>query len=180
MDSSANYLKQYQDFTNSRLTPEAYVKKYSAELGADKAKESVNAARGVVRSTQDTLKAVPDSVSGRTSGSLVSDAQRSRLVQNEVAPLNEALAGQSEAYNDANIDYKDVLSQVQNRTALGLQGDETKSSSLMDLYKTAAEAERAAEQKRLQEAQMAEERRQFDAQLAESRAARAASSAAFS
>src|SRR5690606_30305321 len=162
MDSSANYLKQYQDFTNNRLTPEAYVKKYSAELGADKAKESVAAARGVVRSTQDTLKAVPDSVSGRTSGSLVTDAQRSRLVRNEVAPLNEALAGQSEAYNDANVDYKDILSQVQNRTALGLQGDETRANSVMELYKAAAQKEKEEEERRRWEAQLAEERRQFE------------------
>lgn len=180
MQPSASYLTQYQSFQKSRVKPEDYVKRYSADLGVDDAKARVKSARSAIRSTEDTISATPDSVAGRTGGSLVTDAQRNRLVQNEIAPMQDVLRTQSGAFGDASQDLGLLSSDLNRRVDLSLDQDRTKESSLLQLYQAAAEKEKQDEARRQWEAQMAEQKRQFDAQLAETRSARAAAAAAAS
>lgn len=175
MQPSSSLFSQYQTFQNSRVKPEDYVKRYSTDLGVDDAKARVKSARSAIRATEDTIAGVPDSVSGRTSGSLVSDAQRNRLVQNEVAPMQDVLRTQNAGYGDATTDLNTLNTDLNTKVSLALQGDDTQSNTLLTLYQAAAAAEAEAEKKRQFEAQMAEQKRQFDEQQkAAQRAAAAA------
>src|SRR4051812_46523127 len=109
MEPSSALLGRYQTFQQGRKRPEDYVKQYSTELGVDQLRTRVGDARGAIRATEDTIRATPGSVAGRTSGSLVSDAARTRLVQNEMAPLQELYHTQSGAFGDARGELDDTL-----------------------------------------------------------------------
>lgn len=180
MQPSSSLFQQYQTFQNSRTKPEDYVKRYSTDLGVDDAKARVKSARTAIRATEDTISAAPEGVAGRTSGSLVTDAQRNRLVQNEVAPLNEIMRTQSNAFGDASQDLSTLGSELDKRVGYGLQSDDTQANTLLTLYQAATEQEKQAEARRQWEAQMAEQKRQFDEQAkASARAAAAAASPSF-
>ena len=179
MQPSSKLFSQYQAFQQKRVKPEDYVKRYSTDLGVDDAKARVAGARTAIRATEDTITAAPDSVAGRTSGSLVTDAQRNRLVQNEVAPLQEMMRTQSNAYNDANQGLTQLSDELGKRVAYGLQADDTQANSLLTLYQAASESEKQKEAVRQWKAQMAEQKRQFNEsqKAAERQSARAAAAA---
>lgn len=180
MQPSSSLFQQYQTFQNSRTKPEDYVKRYSTDLGVEDAKARVKSARTAIRSTEDTIAAAPEGVAGRTGGSLVTDAQRNRLTQNEIAPLNEIMRTQSGAFSDANADLTTLGSELDKRVGYGLQSDDTQANTLLTLYQAASQAEKEAEARRQWEAQMAEQKRQFDEQQrASARAAAAAASPSF-
>lgn len=180
MQPSSALFGQYQAFQQNRVKPEDYVKRYSTDLGVDDAKARVAGARTAIRATEDTIAGAPDSVAGRTSGSLVSDAQRNRLVQNEVAPLNDIMRTQSNAFGDANADLSTLSNEVDKRVGYGLQSDDTQANSLLTLYQAAADQEKQQEAVRQYNEQMAEQKRQFDEQQkAAQRAAAAAASPSF-
>lgn len=179
MQPSSSYLSQYQTFTNNRVKPEDYVKRYSTDLGVEDAKARVKSARSAIKSTEDTIAATPDSVSGRTSGSLVTDSQRNRLVQNEIAPMQEVLRTQGGAFSEATGDLNTLNTDLNSKVDLALRQDETQSNSLLTLYQAAMEQEKLAEQKRQYDADAAERIRQFNANLAESRRASSALSPSF-
>lgn len=179
MQPSSALFQQYQQFQQNRVKPEDYVKRYSTDLGVEDAKARVKGARTAIRATEDTIAAAPEGVAGRTSSSLVTDAQRNRLVQNEVAPLNEIMRTQSGAFQDANSDLTILGSELDKRVGYNLQSDDTQANSLLTLYQAASDAEKQAEARRQFEVQLAEQKRQFDAQQkAAERAARAAAAAA--
>lgn len=176
MPPSSQLFSQYQTFQQKRSKPEDYVKKYTSELGVDQAKERVKSARTAIRSTEDTISGIPDSVAGRTSGSLVTDSQRNRLVQNEVAPLQDVLRTQNAGYGDATSDFNTLNSDLERRVGLALQGDDTQANTLLQLFQAASDAEKQAEAVRQFNAQMAEQQRQFNESQRTARAAAAASS----
>lgn len=180
MQPSSSLFQQYQTFQNSRTKPEDYVKRYSTDLGVEDAKARVKSARTAIRSTEDTIAAAPESVAGRTGGSLVTDAQRNRLTQNEIAPLNEIMRTQSGAFSDANADLTTLGSELDKRVGYGLQADDMQANTLLTLYQAASEQEKQQEAIRQYNEQMAEQKRQFDEQQkAAARAAAAAASPSF-
>ena len=179
MQPSSSFLSQYQSFTNNRVKPEDYVKRYSADLGVEDAKARVRSARSAIKSTEDTIAATPDSVSGRTSGSLVTDSQRNRLVQNEIAPMQEVLRTQGGAFSEATGDLSTLNNDLNSKVDLAVRQDDSQANSLLTLYQAAQEQEKLAEQKRQYEADAAERIRQFNANLAESRRASSAFSPSF-
>lgn len=176
MQPSSTYLSQYQTFSNTRVKPEDYIKRYSKELGVEDARSRVKSARSAIKATEDTIAATPDSVAGRTSGSLVTDAQRNRLVQNEVAPMQEVLRTQGGAFSDAANDFSVLSGDVDKRVDLALRTDDTQANTLMQLYSAALENEKQAEAKRQFEENLKLQREQIAAsERASARAAAAAS-----
>lgn len=171
MQPSSSLFSQYDSFQKSRVKPEDYVKRYSTDLGVEDAKTRVKSARSAIRSTEDTIAATPDSVSGRTSGSLVTDSQRNRLVQNEIAPMNEVLRTQGNNYSEASGDLNTLNTDLNRKVDLALNADDTQANTLMQLYAAALESEKAAEAKRQFEEGLRLEREKM---AASERAARAA------
>lgn len=148
MQPSSSLISQYQTFQSNRTKPEDYVKKYATDLGVDDAKQRVKSARAAIKSTEDTIAGTPQSVAGRTSGSLVTDSQRNRLVQNEVAPLQEIMRTQSGAYSDASNDLTTLGGELDKRVGYGLQADDTQANTLLQLFSAASDQEKAAEARR--------------------------------
>lgn len=160
MQPSSSLLSQYQTFQTNRTKPEDYVKKYSTDLGVDDARARVKSARAAIKSTEDTIAGAPASVAGRTSGSLVNDSQRNRLVQNEVAPLQEIMRTQSSAYGDASNDLNTLGSELDKRVGYGLQTDDTQANTLLQLYSAASDQEKTQEAKRQFDENLALQREQ--------------------
>lgn len=170
MESSQNILTRYNDFQNKRVRPEDYVKQYSNELGVDQIRGRVNEARSAIRATENTIAATPGSVAGRTSGSLVGDAQRTALVQQEIAPLQEIMGTQVAGFGDANAELESVTSQANNRASMAYGADSDQANNLLGLYNAALGWEAEQERKRQFEENMRLER---DKMVAAQRAAAA-------
>jgi hypothetical protein len=150
MDSQSA-LKSLQDFTSTRKSAGDYYTQAQNDLGVNAAQQQANDLRGTIRNTEAALKAVPASVSGRTQGSLVTEAQRSRLQNIESDPISQRLGEENTQYGDQMQSYRDLLGQAQTRAGLGYQSDTDKASSLQQAYQNAVAQEQAAAAKAQQE-----------------------------
>lgn len=150
MDSQGA-LKQLQDFNATRKSAGDYYNQAQGELGVGAAQQQANDLRGTIRNTESALKAVPSSVSGRTQGSLVTEAQRSRLQNIESDPIAQRLNEQNVQYGDQMQQYRDLLGQAQTRSGLAYQSDTDRARSLQETYQNIFAQEQEAERKRQQE-----------------------------
>lgn len=169
MDSAAalNELKQFQ---GSRKSAQDYYTQYQNELGAGNAQQHANDLRGLIRNTETALKGVEGSVTGRTQGSLVTEAQRSRLANLERQPLQEGLTSQQGAYSDEMASYRDLVGQAGTRANMAYQTDADRLAALQGNYTNLFSREQADQDRRFRDAQAAEARRQFDVEQSRLRA----------
>src|SRR5258708_3631548 len=72
--------------------------KVTTQLGIPDARTRVQALQKNLIDTQNAIEAVDPNVTARTSGSLVTEAQRGRLVNMEKQPLSENYAKQNQNY----------------------------------------------------------------------------------
>lgn len=167
-----------QDLTNFQTGETSPVDAYNAavtSLGIPDVRTNVTALRTNIANTQALLNALPDSVSGRTSGSLVTDAQRSRILGMESAPLTTTLNQQSSDYNTESANLNDLTGQAQNQASLVDEGQKNIESALSTRYQgiQSAEATKAAQDAadrayQLQVQQIQTQQAQFAAQMAAS------------
>jgi len=142
-------------------------------LGIADVRTRVSDLRTSMINTENMLRAVDPNVSQRTSNSLVTEAQRQRLVAQERAPLDEALRTQGQNFDAAQGDYKMVLDEGKTQAELAYKGQQDKRQAIIDRLKLALTRADSATAKakwekeiKLQEAKMAEEKRQFEANYA--------------
>lgn len=95
------------DALNSALT----------QYGVPEIRQTVSGLRTTLANTQNAYNAVDPSVTGRTQGSLVTEAQRSKQVANERAPIAANITSQSQALNQNQSDLTDALGQAQTRAS---------------------------------------------------------------
>jgi len=176
--SSAQAYQTLTDYGSTRKKTEDIYKESQDKYDIGGFTSRLSNMRGLVGNLQSSVEAVDPSVTGRTSGSFVSEGQRQALVSKERAPIlgdlgkqQQALGQESEAYNVAT----GLASQL---AGAKISEDQNTYQRLLDQYNAAKTAEAAAEEKRRWEAQQAEQVRQFNLQLEESRKAAAASAAA--
>lgn len=105
-------------------------------LGLPTATQRQQGLRAAITNTENLIRAVPDSVSGRTGGSLVTDAQRTRLVGLERAPLDDAFRSQSDAYQGETSNINELKRQALQDTQLAISEDDRREESLKGLYDT--------------------------------------------
>lgn len=171
---SATALAELKSAQGSRKSANDYYTQYSDELGAGTAKGEQENLRKVIRDTQTQLKGVGESVAGRTRGNLVTEAQRARLQALESQPIAERLGEFQTQYGDVSQNYRDILSQVGQRSGMAYQSDADRISGLQKQYENIFGREQSdAEQRRWQQ-QFEEQRRQAEAQLAEMQRSRLA------
>jgi hypothetical protein len=101
---------QIADYDSKRVTSVDAMNEAAAQFGLPEIRKNVAGMRTTIANTQNSLNAVDPSVTGRTQGSLVTEAQRQRQVANERAPIAEQLQGQTGAYQTATGDLKDAES----------------------------------------------------------------------
>lgn len=161
MDSQTA-LKELQTFQGNRKSAGDYYTAAQQELGAGSAQQRANEMRGLIRNTETALKGVDASVSGRTQGSLVTEAQRARLANLERQPLAEQLGGLQSGYSDEMANYRDLVSQAGTKAGLQYQSDQDRLAALEGNYQRLFGQEQAAEERRRYEADLAERKRQAD------------------
>lgn len=151
MATSADILGQLNDYSSKMETPEQALAEQNGALGVDAAQQKVSGLRTAINNTTTLLKQVAPSIMGRTADSLVTNAQATRQIANESAPINDTLLQQNQDYNTANDDYTRTSSKAQQLADVKITGQNNQRSYLMDLYKTALSSEQ--EQAKLAESQ---------------------------
>jgi hypothetical protein len=118
----------------------------SADLGIPDARAQLSRDRAAIENTNNLIEAVNPSVTGRTQGSLVTEAQRQGLVNKETAPLMAGLGKQTGAYNTSQGAFADLMGQAQLKAQLAIQDQDTIYNQLLQRlqYAQQAEAENAA------------------------------------
>jgi hypothetical protein len=142
-------------------------------LGIADARTRVTDLRTQLMNTENLLRSVDANVTQRTSGSLVTEAQRQKLVGSEQAPLTESLRVQGNNYEGAKEDTASILTEGKTKADLEYQGVKDKRQSIIDRLEIARDNAKNATEKvkwekeiQLQEQKMAEEKRQFEANYA--------------
>lgn len=186
---SATINKQLEEFRATRANPLDVYNKQQEELGVGDVRTRVKSLRESILNTENLLNNVDSSVTGRTQGSLVTEAQRQRLAQLESKPIYGQLNKLQGNYQQETADFNELMGQASQRANLIYQGDQAKEQGLLTSYQAAVDRERyAAEQARLAQQAAEEQRRwqlqydmqqrQFQAQLAAARRGSASRSSA--
>lgn len=175
-DTSQQALGDLQATQAAAQNPNDILTAQRQQLGVNDAQNTLTGLRGAVDSTTKLLKSVAPSVMGRTSSSLVTNAQAGKQIQNEQAPISATLTDQGEAYNRGNEDLTKKQQQATEAANGIYQGQQDKMSYLQNIYNNLFQKEQAAEASRQAEANRQEQIRQFNEQLGASNRASAASS----
>lgn len=127
--------------------------------------------RAAITNTENLIRSVEPSVSGRTSGSLVTEAQKTRLVGLERAPLDDSFREQSRAFEGETTNINELKRQALQNTQLALTEDDNRENSLRGLYGSLYQREQDDAAKAERDRAFAEQQRQFNEQLAQARRA---------
>jgi len=136
------------------------------KLGISDARTRVTAMRQALIDNQNLLAALPGNVQQRTSNSVVTEAQRQRLVASEGAPISNQGNQINQQLGTAQADQADILNQGKTQTDLTLQGQSTQRQALLDRLKLAIDSSNNVEQKRRWQAE-------YDRQIAQDRQSQA-------
>jgi len=120
----------------------------TAQLGIPDARARVQGLQTQLLNSENAIKAVDPSVTGRTSGSLVTEAQRQRLVNMEREPLVGAYNDQSKSFGIQQDALKSLLGEADTKIGLAESGYKNKRQSLADQLDYALKQQQANESKR--------------------------------
>lgn len=134
------------------------------KLGLPAAQERQQRLRSVLRGTEQALRGVENSVTGRTQGSLVTEAQRARLANIERQPLSEQFREQQGALGEEQSLFQQLLSEAGQRAGLEYQSQQDRLGALERALGLASEEEQSGLSLFQAAQQAAEERRRFDEQ----------------
>lgn len=154
--TSAGALAALTSAQGSALSPEAAMDQANQQAGVPQAQQQVSGLRGALQNTTNLLGQVAPSVYGRTGNSLVTDAQASKIIGNEQAPLNEQLNRENTDYGNAEQDFQNDSTTAAQRASAILGGQQNNISNYSDLYKSLLGDEE-------NKASLAEQAREFNA-----------------
>lgn len=161
----------------NRIGSRNYYGEASKALGVDASQQRSQQLRSVLRGTEQALRGVESSVAGRTQGSLMSNAQRARMVALERQPIAEQFREQQGALSDEDAMLQSLLQQAAQRAGLGFEADRTRLGSFQGQFDTTVgsetEAARRALQRWMTDQQLAFNREQLAQQAAIAAADRA-------
>lgn len=169
--NSQDALAQLQQAQSSAQNPNQILDAQRQNLGVNQAQDTVTGLRGAINNTTKLLKQVAPSVMGRTANSLVTNAQATRQISNEQAPISQNLSEQGTEYNQASQDLGQLQDRAQQAAGGIYQGQQDKLSYAQNLYNTLYQKEQDAEQARVAEMQRLEQTRQFNEEQSRLRAA---------
>lgn len=150
------------------------------KYGLPEARTRLSNLRGLVGNLQSSVEAVDPSVTGRTSGSFVTEGARQALVNKERAPILGDLGKQQGALGQEESSFNTSSSLASQMASALMNQDHDTYQRLLDQYNASSAAEKAAEEKRQYETTLAEQRRQFNAsQAAAARAAKASGAGSY-
>lgn len=129
--------------------------KYSSELGVGDVRARAQKLRSEILNTENLLNSVEGSVQGRTSGALMTEAQRQRLMSLEREPLAKQYNKFSGDLNVQERNLSDLTGEAGRRAELDISGYKQKQDALSQAIQFAMQREKDAEDKRRWEAEMA-------------------------
>lgn len=165
--SSAAAATALQNFQNSEVSPQAALDQGNSKYGVSALGSQLDALRSTTSNLQKSIANVDPSVTGRTSGSLVTEAQRQAIVNNEREPLVHDFNDVSTNLNNVDKQYSEATGLASNYANAVLANQKNTYDQLFGQYQTALQKEQA-------DAAAAEKQREFNATLAEQQAARKA------
>lgn len=170
MQNSSDVLNQLRTFQSGRRKPQDVLGEAENRLGLPTARQRLAGLRTAIGNTENLLRNVEPSVAGRTAGSLVTDAQRTKLVSNERAPISEQFREESRALEGETGNIADLSQRSLSEAQLGLSADDAQETGLRSLYGSLYQREQ-------DEVQRQERERAFQEELRKNRAAQAAQNA---
>lgn len=156
-------LDELRAFQGARRKSQDILKDSEVRLGVPKAAERKAGLRTAITNTENLIRAVEPSVSGRTGGSLVTEAQKSRLIGLERAPLDEAFREQSRAYEGESALEQELRARALQESQLQLAEDDRREQALSGIYGTLYQREQDAIAKAERDRAAAEQQRQASA-----------------
>jgi len=167
--AEADYLSYLRGIENPLDT----YNKAVTSLGIPDVRASVQSLRKQILDSENLLNQVEGSVTGRTQGSLVTEAQRQRLVAQERQPIAEQAQKSYGALGTESANLQDLLGQATNQVSLAQQGFQQKAEPLRTRFESATSRE-AEERRRVEADRLYQEQiRQYNATLAASKASTA-------
>lgn len=167
---SATLAKQIAAYDAAPVTSTSALNEALGQFGVPEIRKTVSGLRSTVANTSAALDNVDPSVTGRTQGSLVTEAQRQKQVVNERAPIAGQLTKFSGALSDNERALQDALGQA-TTVASNRVNDYTRGrDALQSQYESAYTREKDAAAK-------AEADRQYQLQVQQARSSSASSSA---
>lgn len=133
---------------DASYNPTDVYNKVTTSLGIPDARTRVQALSKNLVDTQNAINAVDPSVTARTSGALVTEAQRGRLVTAEQQPLQQDYTQQNQEYGTESGNLNDLESQAAQQEAAAQTDYTNKRQSLSDQLAAAQKAAADAEAQR--------------------------------
>lgn len=134
--NSQQALSQLQSYQSGRKKPQDILRESEQNLGIPTATQRQVGLRGAITNTETLLKNVDPSVSGRTSGSLVTDAQKNRLIALEREPIAGQLTEQNRSLENENANVAELSRRALQDAQLAISADDTEQNRLQGLYGT--------------------------------------------
>lgn len=154
--NSQDALAKLQEAQSSAQNPNQILDAQRQNLGVNQAQDTVTGLRGAINNTTKLLKQVAPSVMGRTANSLVTNAQATRQISNEQAPISQNLSEQGTEYNQANQDLGQLQDRAQQAAGGIYQGQQDKLSYAQNLYNTLYKKEQDAATAEMEKQKLAE------------------------
>lgn len=173
--NSQEALAQLQQTQQSSQNPNDILANQRQQLGVQGAEDTVTGLRGAINNTTKLLKQVAPSVMGRTGSSLVTNAQATKQISNEQAPISANLAEQGTNYGQANEDLGRLQDRAKEAASGIYTGQQDKLSYAQNLYNILYKKEQDASAAAQAERDRQEAIRQFNEQLAVSKKSAAGS-----
>lgn len=132
--TSADALSQLQTQESQAQDPNSILQAQNQQYGVNAAQQTVQGLQGAINNTSKLLQQVAPSVMGRTQNSLVTNAQASKQIENEQAPLNTTLGNDTTQYNQAGTNLQNLEQQAQQAANGIYSGQQDKLSYLQNIY----------------------------------------------
>lgn len=166
MQNSADVLNQLRSYQTSRRKPQDILAEEETKLGIPSAQQRLTGLRGAISNTENLLRNVDPSVTGRTAGTFTTEAQRQKIVAQERAPISDQFREQSRALEGETANVADLSTRALNAARLGLSEQDAQENSLRTLYASLYQREQDAIARAERERALEEEKKRAAAQLA--------------
>lgn len=142
--NSQSAFDELRNFQGSRRKAADILKESESRLGLPDATKRQQGLRTAITNTENLIKAVDPSVSGRTGGSLVTEAQKTRLVGLERQPLDTAFSEQNRALEGESAIASELQRRALQESQLQLSEDDARQNALQGVYSTLYQREQDA------------------------------------
>lgn len=156
--TSSQALGNLQNFQSQMKQPTDFLNQQQQQLGVPGQEQQVSGLRQAITNTTNLLNQVAPSVYGRTGNSLVTDAQATRQIGNEQAPIATQLNQQNQSYTGAQSDLDRALQQAAQNATFQEQGQQQQLGNLQTVYGNLYKQEQDALANQLAQEQLAVQR----------------------